>query len=353
MTDSEFRHEVTFYDSAERFLAETVPFVTAALEAGEPTLVAVGAEKIELLQGELGADAERVRFADIEELGHNPARIIPAWRRFVDEHVTASGQARGIGEPIWPGRSDPEIDECQRHEALLNLAFGGAPAWSLLCPYDIRSLDDEVLEMAAQSHPYLAVDGAGSTNRQCRGHARAADPFAGRFDPGPAGARELSFDRDGLHDLRELVAAEGAGAAAFSPARTTDLGARRQRARRQQRPPRWAAAVPLAVAGAGDAGLVEVTDRGQIEEPLVGRSAAHAHPGGRPRALDGKSGLRSGADPLRRVGDRHPPPHEPRRARPRLSSKKRRRNRRLFPPTPTIRMWFRCGPGLTPRSPGH
>ena len=42
MHESGFRHEVLFYDSAERFLAGTVPFVMTALEAGEPALVAVG-----------------------------------------------------------------------------------------------------------------------------------------------------------------------------------------------------------------------------------------------------------------------------------------------------------------------
>jgi anti-sigma regulatory factor (Ser/Thr protein kinase) len=218
----QFRHEVMFYDSAERFLAGTVPFVLGALEAEEPVLVAVGAEKIELLKGELGADAERVRFADMEALGRNPARIIPAWRRFVDEHVTAGGQARGIGEPIWPGRSAVEIDECQRHESLLNVAFGGEPAWSLLCPYDAASLEDEVLEAAAHCHPYLAADGDSQANGDCRELGSSSDPFSGRFEPGPASAREAHFDRDGLHALRVLVAEEAA-AVGLSHERTTDL----------------------------------------------------------------------------------------------------------------------------------
>ncbi len=258
-----------FFDSAERFLAGTVPFVTGALEAGEPALVAVGAAKIELLKGELGADAERVGFADMEALGHNPARIIPAWREFVDEHVSAGLQARGIGEPIWPGRSPIEIDECQRHESLLNVAFGGEPAWSLLCPYDVQSLDDEVLEAAAHSHPYLAADGTSSENGQCRAQDRTADPFAGSFERGPASARELAFDRDGLHELRSLVAEESAGAG-LSQERTTDL---------------VLAASELAansVRHGGGTGtsrfwrergalVVEVADAGRIVEPLAGR----------------------------------------------------------------------------------
>ena len=55
-------------------------------------------------------------------LGHNPARIIPAWRDFADAHA---GPIRGIGEPIWPGRGADELVECQLHESLLNVAFDG------------------------------------------------------------------------------------------------------------------------------------------------------------------------------------------------------------------------------------
>jgi anti-sigma regulatory factor (Ser/Thr protein kinase) len=266
---SEFRHEVMFYDSAERFLAGTVPFVTSALEAGEPVLVAVGAAKIELLKGELGVDADRVRFADMEALGHNPARIIPAWRQFVDEHVSAGAPARGIGEPIWPGRSAAEIDECQRHESLLNVAFGGEPAWSLLCPYDVGSLDDEVLDTAAHSHPYLAEGGASGENGQCRELDATPDPFAGRFEASPSSARELAFDRDGLHDLRSMIAEESA-AASLSRERTTDL---------------VLAACELAANSVRHGGghgtsrlwreaetlVVEVADAGRVEQPLVGR----------------------------------------------------------------------------------
>ena len=258
-----------FYDSAERFLAGTVPFVMAALEAGEPALIAVGVEKIELLKGELGADAERVRFADMEALGHNPARIIPAWREFVNEHVSGGGQARGIGEPIWAGRSAAEVDECQRHESLLNVAFAGGMAWSLLCPYDLDTLEDEVLEAAAHSHPYLADGVSRHANGQCRELDHSPDPFSGGFESSPKGARELAFGREGLHDLRGLVATE-AETAGLSRERTTDL---------------VLAASELAANSVRHGGghgtsrfwrepgtlVVEVTDAGRIEQPLVGR----------------------------------------------------------------------------------
>jgi anti-sigma regulatory factor (Ser/Thr protein kinase) len=267
--DSGFRHEVMFYDSAERFLSGAVPFVEGALESEEPVLVAVGAERVKLLRGELGAEAGRVAFAEMEALGRNPAHIIPAWRQFVDEHVADGSGGRGIGEPIWPGRSAEEIDECQRHESLLNVAFAGEPAWSLLCPYDLGALADEVLEAAARCHPYLSRDGEGHANGQCRQLSHSPDPFAGSLEPAPLSARELAFDRGALHDLRALVAAEAEGAG-LSRRRATDL---------------VLAASELAAnsvrhgGGRGRARLwrengtviVEVDDAGRITEPLVGR----------------------------------------------------------------------------------
>ena len=106
-----FRHEALIYAGAADFLAAAVPFIRGALEAGEPALVAVSRANTQLLEGKLGKDASQVRFADMEMVGLNPARIIPFWRDFLDEN--GSRPVRGIGEPVWPGRGSDEIDECQ------------------------------------------------------------------------------------------------------------------------------------------------------------------------------------------------------------------------------------------------
>jgi len=71
-------------------------------------------------------------------LERNPARIIPAWRRFLDRQGGDRRSVRGIGEPIWSGREEQELTECQRHESLLNVAFDHGQAWRLLCPYDLE-----------------------------------------------------------------------------------------------------------------------------------------------------------------------------------------------------------------------
>ena len=129
-----FQHQALIYAGANEYLAGTMPFVHDALIAGEPLLVAVPEERCELIAAELGPDAERVLFVDMAKVGHNPASIIPLWRDFVEDNPGTP--VRGIGEPAWAARSEAALDECHRHEGLLNVAFFPASTWSLLCPYD-------------------------------------------------------------------------------------------------------------------------------------------------------------------------------------------------------------------------
>src|ERR1700687_965064 len=77
-----YRHEAFFYAGQDEFLAGTLPFICDALAADEAILVVLAAPKIEALRRELNGAAERVSFADMAEVGTNPARIIPAWQDF-------------------------------------------------------------------------------------------------------------------------------------------------------------------------------------------------------------------------------------------------------------------------------
>jgi len=218
-----FHHEAFLYADADEFLASTLPFIRSGIEAGEPALVAVSRPRAEALRGELGDDRDRVHFVDMEALGRNPARIIPFWRQFVDEHGGRDRPLRGIGEPVWPGRRPAEVDECQRHESLLNYAFWDGPAWRLLCPYDSAGLDDDVLAAAHQSH--FCVSGSAANRDEAAGEdldPLSCRPFAGSLPSRPAGTAMLAFDRAGLHDARALVAAE-AERAGLSADRVFDL----------------------------------------------------------------------------------------------------------------------------------
>lgn len=116
-------------------------------------MVAVTPSRLDVLRDALDGEADQVRFFDMARLGANPARIIPAWRQFTDQHP--GRPVRGIGEPIWQGRRLAELAECQMHEALLNLAVDvDTPLW-LMCPYDTGTLPDDVLEEAHRSHPVV------------------------------------------------------------------------------------------------------------------------------------------------------------------------------------------------------
>jgi anti-sigma regulatory factor (Ser/Thr protein kinase) len=202
-----FRHEAMLYAGHREFLAGTVPFIREGLAGDEPTLVVVDATKITALRTELGGDADRVHFADMADVGRNPARIIPRWRQFVEEHLRADRPVRGIGEPIWAGRGPAELVECQAHETLLNVAFADSPAGSLLCPYDIEALEPAVVDEARRSHPFVVRNGS----RQVSDDYLDAHPSPARLDhplpPAPAEAEAVAFgpSHDALRTVRALV----------------------------------------------------------------------------------------------------------------------------------------------------
>jgi anti-sigma regulatory factor (Ser/Thr protein kinase) len=264
---SGFRHEALMYKGDDDFLAGTLPFLREGIAADEPILVVVGAGKIARLRSALGADADRVHFEDMVKVGHNPARIIPAWRAFANAH--AGRPLRGIGEPIWPGRGAADLVECHRHEALLNVAFKDAPAFWLLCPYDTEGLDPAVVAEAHCTHPHVCEDGLPRASDRYSGIEAVSAPFDAPLPEPAAPVSALAFDIDSLADVRGFVSAHAADAG-MTDARAADL---------------MLAVSELAAnsvrhgGGTGDARiwrdedtvLCEVRDGGRIADPLAGR----------------------------------------------------------------------------------
>src|SRR5438045_214703 len=80
------------------FMDGTAAFISDGVARSEPVLVVLAADKISALRRALGRDARRVRFADMAEVGANPARIIPAWRAFASDSQAKRTAFRGIGE---------------------------------------------------------------------------------------------------------------------------------------------------------------------------------------------------------------------------------------------------------------
>jgi anti-sigma regulatory factor (Ser/Thr protein kinase) len=264
-----FRHEALFYTGRGGFLDGTTPFIRDGIAAGEPTLVVVSAAKIDLLRTELGNDAGVVRFADMDDIGRNPARIIPAWREFVKKRGVDGRRLRGIGEPIWAARSPDELVECERHESLLNLAFEGSPEWWLLCPYDVGALDPTVVEEAQRNHPFIMENGTHRESGTYRGLAATTEPFD-RPLPEPGGRPdEITFAPGDLRAVRGVVTRHAAEFG-LQAERAADLvAAVNELATNSLR--HASGRGLLRVWQQPDRLICEVRDDGRIDEPLAGR----------------------------------------------------------------------------------
>lgn len=259
-----FRHQALIYEGADDYLAGTMPFVQEALIANEPLLVAAAEDRNELIAAELGPDADRLLFVDMQKVGHNPASIIPLWREFLDDHPGMP--VRGIGEPAWAARSQAALDECHRHEGLLNVAFAPGAPWNLLCPYDAEALGDEVLERVSLTHSHVTHQGR--TEESDR-FDPGQDPLAGELPPPRSRPDVLSFGIAELSEVRRRVAA-AAERAGLDPRGVADLvTAVSELAANSVM--HGGGTGTLRLWSEGDHLLAEVDDRGLIEEPLVGR----------------------------------------------------------------------------------
>jgi anti-sigma regulatory factor (Ser/Thr protein kinase) len=265
----EFEHAALVYDGHEQFAAAVVPFVRAGIDAGEPTMVAVGGDRIGSLRDGLGAAADAVRFVDMAELGRNPGRIIPAWHDFVAEHPDRP--VRGVGEPVWPGRSPAELLECQLHESLLNLAFAGREQFNLVCPYDADALDGAVVHEACRSHPAVVAAGGRSESTSYRGGNALLAPFDAPLPPPRGRVDAFAFDRNSLDELRRLVR-HRAGVAGLTAGRAEDFVLAVNEVAVNSI--RHAGGQGVLRVWSEDGELVcEVRDPGVVDDPLVGRRA--------------------------------------------------------------------------------
>ncbi|MFZ4180071.1 anti-sigma factor RsbA family regulatory protein [Streptomyces pseudogriseolus] len=259
-----FRHPALFYATEEEYVKGVGGFIRGEASRDQPVLVAVPAERLPVLRDVVGDAHRSVTWVDMRDSGRNPGRILSMLQQFADRHADRS--AAIVGEPIWVGRTAEEAREATRHEALINLAFAGRSA-TILCPYDI-SLPEDVLQEAHRTHPVVGdLDGY-------RHSPHYADPLTVCRDcdaplPEPQAPVVLNFGQRNLGGIRDTVRDWGRSVG-LSAERHTD----------------WLLAVNEATGnsvrhggGSGtlrlwrtpDTAVAEVTDRGRITDPLVGR----------------------------------------------------------------------------------
>jgi anti-sigma regulatory factor (Ser/Thr protein kinase) len=269
-----FRHDVLAYRGDEDFVDRTGSFIQEALSNDEPIMVVVSRNKIDLLRDAVGDDARNIRFADMSSVGRNPARIIPAWAAFVEEQAPSGRMFRGVGEPIWAGRTPEELVECERHEALLNVAFGVGPAWWLACPYDLDSLDPVVIEEAERNHPSILDRDWRRQNPSYLGTRSFVEPFDAPLSPPPATVDEVIFGTGmtggpSPSDVRRFVR-NAASARGLRSQRLDDivLAASEATANSVQH---GGGKGSVRVWSTTSTIVCEVVDAGRFDDPLVGR----------------------------------------------------------------------------------
>jgi anti-sigma regulatory factor (Ser/Thr protein kinase) len=268
MSTESFVHPALFYRGADEYLAGTVPFIVEGLAKDEAVAVSVPGPQLALLRSALGDSAEQVRMLDMTEAGRNPGHIIPGvLRAFADTH---EAPVRIIGEPIWAARSATEYPACAQHEALINYAFSGREV-TVLCPYDVSTLAEDVLEDAKRTHPTVIDSNGVRVSAQY-----APDSVIATYNlplPAPVTAERRLIEAPILSDVRRFITKFGTQAGLG--ARVDDL---------------VLAIDELAansICHGGGTGTVyawteegtvvcQVSDNGYLSNPLVGRIPASA-----------------------------------------------------------------------------
>lgn len=193
-------HQGLLYGSREEFLAGTVPFIRDGLECGDWIRVVTTERTAGWLRAALGADARQVRFDECSQWYRHPARALGALHRAVRK-VSVDGQRlRMIGEPLGAAHTGPEGRERVRLESLVNAALASANA-SLVCVYDTRVVDPEVLAQVARTHPELVADGGARPSPNYTDSAT----FNAEFDNSPLPRPPSSALRLRFHRVADLA----------------------------------------------------------------------------------------------------------------------------------------------------
>jgi transcriptional regulator with XRE-family HTH domain len=174
-------HSAAIYDSDEALLKMFRQFMEEGGGRGEAILAVTSEANIELLRQQMGPAAESIEFADSSRWYESPGAALNGYQRFCDDRLAGGASwIRVVGEPVWEGRSDSEVEQWTRYESIINLVFAASPL-SLLCPYDSRTLDPKIVKSAHVTHPHTSGQaGTASSPEYADPGAFVLDSKAGR-----------------------------------------------------------------------------------------------------------------------------------------------------------------------------
>jgi anti-sigma regulatory factor (Ser/Thr protein kinase) len=265
------RHQAMIGRDAADCVDSVLAFVEDGLRRGEAVSIGLSAGLGRRLGRILGSQ-RLVAYFDMTELGRNPGRIIAAMLDFARTHAGGAPAVGGaplryVSEPFLAGRSDAERAETTRHEALVEAALTGAPA-TVLCVYNADRLDKEAIACAERMHPVVITGGQPRASPQYVGGGIVPPQCDHPMPAPPPGASSLGY-RDDLRAVRDLVA-DCAGRSGLAPGRVSDLVlAVSEVAANTLR--HTDGTGTLRVWAADGEMICQVTDSGQITDPLVGR----------------------------------------------------------------------------------
>jgi anti-sigma regulatory factor (Ser/Thr protein kinase) len=216
----DLEHPALLHSTLEGFLAFMLPFVNGGLDANEPVVVAVAAERLEPLRAEIGDRPAGVRWFDTRAWHPEPAPRLRAFHELVtDELGRGATRLRLVGEPVWPVGPPEFIVEWERYESALNEILGPFPV-TLVCTYDTSRLDPSIAASAWSTHPTVREPTSAGVNDRFVDPAeflRSRDALV----PAPAHAAWIPGPVE-LATARGFLAGE-ASAAGLSPERVSDL----------------------------------------------------------------------------------------------------------------------------------
>jgi anti-sigma regulatory factor (Ser/Thr protein kinase) len=256
-------HQALFYRDNREYVEGLSRFLRPAVESGDPIALAVPEHKLQLVR-EQPCDLSNKQLLDMCDVGRNPGRILSLIERLRHEH---SGRTlHYVGEPIWPGRTEEEIREAVRHEALINVALSDMPM-RVLCPYDASALDAAVLASAKRTHPEIVEHGT-TQSSSCYSEAIPPECEVPLSAP-PEDASNYVIKEGMLSALRASIRDHGRDAG-FDGELVEDLevvaSELATNALRHGDPQRQ-----LTIWGTSDEMICQVENEGAISDPLAGR----------------------------------------------------------------------------------